>query len=150
MGWHRDVGQEPRDLTEEAELEFLLRPRTECRWELALVDDDALVLVPGSQRRYRTAREWEVMSDNKNESLPGERVIHLRAGQTIFWNGKMIHRSCHRPDSERLTIIGGWGVYQEDAPKKEIGRFEWMLTDEVRAGLPESIHLYYDRWKAQF
>lgn len=59
MGWHRDVGQEPRDLPEGAELEFLRRPRTECRWELA-------------------------------------------------------------------------------------------LADEVRAGLPESIHLYYDRWKAQY
>ena len=149
MGWHRDVGQEPRDLPEAAELEFLQSPRTECRWELALVDDECLALVPGSQSRYRTEREWDVMSNGKNESLPGEELIHLRAGQTIFWNGKIIHRSTTRPDRERLTLLGSWGVHVE-GPKKKIGRFAWMLTDEVRAGLPESIHHCYDRWKAQY
>lgn len=149
MGWHRDVGREPRDLPEDAELEFLRRPRSECRWELALVDSDCLAPVPGSQNRYRTEREWNLMSKGKNESLAGEEVIHLSAGQTIFWNGKIIHRSLTQPARERLTIVGAWDIYSE-GPKVEVGPFAWMLDDEVRAGLPQSIHFYYDRWKAQY
>ena len=147
MGWHRDIGGGERDLPEEAELEFLRHPRTECRWE-ALVEDDALALVPGSQHRYRTEQEWDVMRNGKNQHLPAEKEIHLRAGQTIFWNGKIIHRSTTQPDRERLTLIAGSSVHRRDDEKREIGRFGWMMHEEVRANLPESLHLYYDRWKA--
>ncbi len=47
-----------------------------------------------------------------------------------------------------VTLIAGWSVNSEDQPKRDIGQFEWMLAEEVRAGLPESIRVYYDHWKA--
>ena len=148
MGWHRDVGHEPRDLPEEAELEFLRRPRRECRWELALVDDVSLVIVPGSHLRYRTEREWEVMSNNLNESLPGELVVEFKAGHTIFWNGKVIHRSVQVPDTERLTLVSAFSIHQEDDAKTEVGRFSFMLEEGVRESLPKALLPYYDNWRS--
>ena len=148
LGWHRDVGSEGRDLSEEAELEFLRLPRDECRWELALVDDTSLELVPGSHLRYRTETEWDTMSGGRDEELRDERVVELRAGQTLFWNGKLIHRSRMRKDRERLTIAASWHCSSEEDPKQEAGRFRWMLADEVRSGLPALLHPYYDRWKS--
>lgn len=148
VAWHRDVGKEPRDLPEKGELEFLRQPRTECRWELALVDDCCLYVVPGSHLRYRTETEWDIMNSSRDAPLPDEVQIHLKAGHTLFWNGKLIHRAVHQKDSERLTLAVSWHKWSNTEPKQEIGRSAWMLAADVRAALPESLHPYYDRWKA--
>ena len=147
VAWHRDVGQEPRDLPEAEEVAFLRRPRMECRWELALVDDMSLSVVPGSQQRYRTEHEWDVMSNEIAASLPDEEVISLKAGETLFWNGKIIHRSCQMPEVERLTLIGVLTTHKPEAPKKDVGSLRWMLEPIVRENLPPKLHHYYDQWK---
>ena len=69
--WHRDDGLR-FDQAEEPELEFLRQPRKSCRWELALVDDTALGLVPGSHLRYRTPEEIEATKEALDKRLPGE------------------------------------------------------------------------------
>ena len=145
--WHRDDGL-VFDKDEATELAYLQEPRTECRWELALADDSALGVIPGSQKRYRTHREWEAMSNSRAEDLPGAETIHLRAGETVFWNGNIIHRACHRPDRERLTLVAAYKAYRADESPQDVGRFQFLLDDEVRAGLPTALHVYYDRWKS--
>ena len=131
------------------ELENLYQPREECRWELALVDDVALRLVPGSQYRHRTVRETEAIMNNLDVELPGQVVLELKAGQTFFGNGKIIHASQARKDRERLTLTGAYCQYSpEEKPQKVNGKIRWMLEDRVRDYLPEEMHLYYDRWRA--
>ncbi len=143
--WHSDdAGLLDRD--EEEHLKYLRRPRTYCRWEMAMVDDIALFLVPGSHRRYRTEREYEVMKNNIDERLPGDMGVDLKAGQTIFWNSDLLHRALHTPDCERLTICTSYHKHLGDEPKSDPGRCAFMLNDGTREFLPESLHLYYDRW----
>ena len=144
--WHRDDGLR-YDQEEEPELEYLRQPRNHCRWELALVDDIALGLVPGSHRRYRTPEEIETTKEALDKRLLGDMVVDLKAGETIFWNGDSLHRAVHQTDRERLTLSASFHChyFQE---KQDVGRNAWMLEEDVREWLPENLHFYYDRWKA--
>ncbi len=143
--WHRDDGL-VMDRSVKDELDYLRRPRTICRWELAMVDDIALSLVPGSQSRFRTETEFEAMKSGVDSRLPGDLIVDLKAGQTIFWNGNCLHRAKHEPDRERLTISASFKHYNKSEPKKDPGRCAFMLKDGARDFLPESLYCYYDRW----
>ncbi len=144
--WHRDDGLR-YDQDEEPEIEYLHRLRSGCRWELALVDDCALGLVPGSHRRYRTPEEIEAMKEGLDKRLPGDMVVELKAGETIFWNGDALHRAVHTADRERLTMSAYFPIFHWEEPQ-EAGRNAWLLDAGVREWLPESLHFYYDRWCA--
>ena len=150
-GWHRDFGAEERDGSYEVEMEILSRYRKNLlKWHTALVDDPCLWIVPGSQRRYRTEHEREVLITNKGiGNIPGARQIRLKRGQTIFWNGNTIHRGVMPAGmEERLTLCGCLVKHHADDPPETLDeRFRWRLADNVRAALPEKIQLYYDRWK---
>ena len=142
---HRDDGLR-YDQEEEPEIAYLRHPRTVCRWELALVDDRALSLVPGSHRRYRTPEEIETTKQGLDKGLPGDKVIELKAGETIFWNGDALHRAVHEPDRERLTLSASFRCFFFEE-QQDIGRNSWMLEDGMREWLPENLRFYYDRWK---
>ena len=150
-GWHRDFGAEERDSSYEVEMAILSRYRKNLlKWHTALVDDPCLWIVPGSQRRYRTDHEREVLISNKGVGdIPGAKQIKLKRGQTIFWNGNTIHRGAMPAGmEERLTLCGCLVKHQENDPPETLDeRFRWQLADNVRDTLPEQIQLYYDRWK---
>ena len=151
-GWHRDFGAEERDGSAEVEMEILSRYRKNLlKWHTALVDDPCLWIVPGSQRRYRTEQEREVLISNRGVGdIPGAKQIKLKRGQTIFWNGNTIHRGVMPAEmEERLTLCGCLVKHQADDPPETLDeRFRWRLADNVRETvLPEKIQLYYDRWK---
>ena len=119
------------------------------RWHLATVDDECLQLVPGSQRRYRTAHERDCLLESRQAHIPGQLAIKLKAGQTAFWSGDTIHRGVYRKDTERLTVAGSWAVHDADAEPRPVDeRLRWRLRDEVRANLPAAVLPYYDRWRA--
>ena len=148
-GWHRDFGQEERDGSREVELEILGRYRKNLvKWHLALVDDACLWLVPGSQRRYRTEQEREVLINNRKGDVPNAQQIVLQKGQTIFWTGNTIHRGLLSAGAtERLTLTGALVKHEEDQREVLDERFRWQLADNVRAGLPARMQSYYDRWR---
>jgi hypothetical protein len=149
FGWHRDIGKDARDGTEEVEMAVLNRPMVSLKWHLALVDDECLQLVPGSQRRYRTPFERECLLQTRNANIPRQKVIRLRAGQTCFWNGNTIHRGCMKKDVERLTLAGSWRKQTEnDKPEETDPRLRWMLEENVRGFLPNAMKPAYDRWRA--
>ena len=150
-GWHRDIGAEERDGSYGVEMEILSRYRKNLlKWHTALVDDPCLWIVPGSQRRYRTDHEREVLISNKGVGdIPEAKQIQLKRGQTIFWNGNTIHRGV-MPEGmeERLTLCGCLVKHQANDPLETLDeRFRWQLADNVRDALPERTRLYYDRWK---
>ena len=72
------------------------------------------------------------MSNSRAEDLPGAETIHLRAGETVFWNGNIIHRACHRAERERLTLIASYKAYRADEPPQDVGRFQFLLNDSGR------------------
>ena len=89
-GWHRDIGEEDRDGSYEEEMAALARNLTNhCKWSLALADDPYLLVMPGSHRRYRTDQERECLVDTKFADIPGQHVVELKKGQTLFWDGNI-------------------------------------------------------------
>lgn len=149
FGWHRDIGKEARDGTEEVEMAVLNRPKVSLKWHLALVDDRCLQLVPGSHRRYRTPFERECLLQARNANIPRQKTIELKAGQTCFWDGNTIHRGMLRRDAERITLAGSWRKQTDGDPMEETDpRLRWMLAENVRGFLPEGLRPMYDRWRA--
>lgn len=148
-GWHRDFGKNERDGTYEVEMEILNRPLASLKWHLALVDDSCLQLVPGSHRRYRTDEERDRLLKNRHADISTQAVMHLKAGQSIFWNGHTVHRGIYNKTPERLTLAGSWQKHDPDEePQETDGRVKWMLADNVREFLPERMRPAYDRWRA--
>src|SRR5262245_2444155 len=148
FGWHQDFFQNETDHTEEIELEILKRPMTRLTWHLALVDDASLMLVPGSHRRYRTAHESECLRHTRHTDIPGQQTIELKAGQTAFWSGSLIHRGIMKKGVERMTLSGMWQKYKEDdVPQQTDPRLKWLLAENLRGALPEAMRPLYDRWR---
>ena len=150
-GWHRDMSGRERDADEQQELELLGTHRKDFRkWHLALVDDPCLWVVPGSQRRSRTDLEREVLIDRRHDDLPEQLAIELKRGQTVFWNGNIIHRG-RAPErvDERLSLVAHLSRYRADELPGEVDERErWLLADNVRQALPEPMLVLYDRWLA--
>ena len=148
-GWHRDIGSDYREGSYEEEMAVLARNlQHHCKWTLALADDPYLLVMPGSHRRYRTDFERECLFSTKFVDIPGQHVVELKKGQTLFWDGNIIHRgrvleSC----TERLSLRAGLFKYQPNEGIHDLGsRFGWMRADNMRDAMPERLQLYYDRW----
>ena len=148
-GWHRDLAQAERDADEEEEMKLLRRPKRHLKWHLALVDDGFFSIVPGSQHRPRTAREREVLVDDRKADLPGQQPIELRRGQTLYWDTFSIHRGAVKTgDGERLTLTGGLSKYDPDAPKEKLNpAWNWRLRPGLRDSLLPTMQLWFDRWR---
>ena len=144
-GWHRDMGDWRRYGSEEVELAFLNQPMTSIKWHLALVDDACLMLVSGSHRRFRTANEEACMrlSDDyrqylsqdrppgqvpapEHPDIPGQKVIELKAGQTVFWTGNTIHRGGHEE---------GCGAHDAGRELAEVQRGRFPQRDRAKGAV---------------
>ena len=149
-GWHRDTGGRESDDSYEVEMEILARHRKNLvKWHMALVDDPCLWIVPGSQRRYRTEREREVLIDDRQGEIPGARQIELQRGQTIFWNSNSIHRGW-KPEGqgERATLMGALIDHRSEYDGAgEKGDHQWLLAANIRDSMPERTRRYYDNWR---
>ncbi len=149
-GWHRDVGRN-RNVSYRKEMEILTRPIEKLKWQLPLLDDTCLWVVPGSHRRYRTEEEWRVLVAERKLDISGQRRIVLRRGQCLFWNEYLIHRG-RQPDHlpKRVTLAASLQPYPLDGPLEEVDeRLRWRLAGNLREALPPLMQLYYDRWLAR-
>ena len=139
-GWHRDMSGQEREASDEEELELLGTHRKDFRkWHLALADDPCLWVVPGSHRRSRTDLEREVLIDRRHDDLPEQLAIEVKRGQTLFWNGNIIHRG-RSPEhlDERLSLVAHLSRYRTDELPGEVDdREKWLLADDVRGALPD-------------
>ncbi len=105
---------------------LLNKPKTNFRWQPALIDDPCLWLVPWSQSRYRTDEERD-----RHRDLPGMENVVLKRGQTLFWDGNTIYRGKLPPGGkERLVLAGGLCKYDPDEPKLDPdNRFQWRVAE---------------------
>lgn len=99
IAWHRDAI--PLETPEALEAELLKINHYGCQWNTALYDDSSLIVVPGSHSRPRTPEERKMIFENLNCVLPNQLVVHLKPGQTVFYNNNILHRAVYPLDSER-------------------------------------------------
>ncbi|KAL8843507.1 MAG: hypothetical protein Q9170_000011 [Blastenia crenularia] len=105
LRWHRD--DIPPDATAEEEEKRLQEPAWHAQWNLALYDDDSLLVVPGSHQRART--DEERTADPYEKSMPGQFVVSLKAGDVVFYENNVLHRGAYHSGKERMTLHGSMG-----------------------------------------
>lgn len=171
LGWHRDDVRP--DVSREEELERLEKaPVDGVQWNAALYDDDCLFVVPGTHTRIRTDEERKanleqplapvkVDNDDAGEGNdvkgidgnwaidpPSVLRVHLKAGQTIFYSQRILHRASYLPWRQRATLHGCYGkagAAGEGAEGGERARMilqhgvEWMKDPELERELPEDL-----------
>ncbi|CBX99671.1 hypothetical protein IAQ61_005078 [Plenodomus lingam] len=106
LRWHRD--DISATAIPEEELERLSKPSYHAQWNLALYDDESLVLVPGSHRRARTQTERN--ADPYESHLPNQITVRLKAGEVAFYNNNILHRGVYDSSKERMTLHGSIGT----------------------------------------
>ncbi|KAL8819522.1 MAG: hypothetical protein Q9223_002063 [Gallowayella weberi] len=105
LRWHRDDIPPSASLEEEGKR--LEEPAWHAQWNLALYDDDSLIVVPGSHRRART--EEERAAHPYEDEMPGQLVVELKAGDAVFYDNNILHRGVYRCAKERMTLHGSVG-----------------------------------------
>ena len=89
----------------------------------------------------------------KYSDLPNMLAVPLKAGQTIFWEGDLIHRGSMKPGVERCTLHCSMGVAGKPAPDRKPTacdkRMIWQTHTDVREALPrEWQKRAWDVWRA--
>lgn len=105
LTWHRD--DIPTSASPEEEIERLGNPAWHAQWNLALYDDESLIVVPGSHVRARTERERG--AGPLEEGLLGEIKVKMNAGDVVFYNNNILHRGRYTANKERMTLHGSMG-----------------------------------------
>ncbi|KAF8867275.1 phytanoyl-CoA dioxygenase family protein [Acephala macrosclerotiorum] len=105
LRWHRD--DIPATASAEEELERLREPAWHAQWNLALYDDESLIVVPGSHTRARTMIEREAGPFEKG--LPEEIKVRMKPGDVVFYNNNILHRGAYVSNKERMTLHGSMG-----------------------------------------
>ncbi len=105
LRWHRDDVAETADADEE--MERLKKPAWHAQWNLALYDDESLIVVPGSHCRARTDEERGI--DPFGKDMPGQKSVQLKAGDIVFYNNNILHRGVYDCGVKRMTLHGSMG-----------------------------------------
>lgn len=105
LRWHRD--DIPSSATAEEELERLAEPAWHAQWNMALYDDESLIVVPRSHKRARTDAERD-MGEYETEVVDEIRVA-MKAGDVVFYDNNILHRGKYESSKERATLHGSVG-----------------------------------------
>jgi len=114
--WHRDSGN-PGD-SGAKELEHLSKMQYGVQWNGALYEESCLRIVPGTHRRNITDAERDVLLNRKTDPMPGELIVKLRAGETVYYNANLLHRGVYPCSSHRETLHANLVSMQEPVPFK--------------------------------
>lgn len=113
MYWHRDEVFLPKDLPWDAAGFSAETPYSQIQWNLPLVDDEYLNIVPGSHRRYGGEPDAVAARSQREQSfipeMPGALTVRLAAGDGVVYHNTLIHgvrRPAHQP--QRRTLHWYW------------------------------------------
>lgn len=110
LRWHRD--DIPPQVSAVEEEDRLSARICHAQWNLALYDDESLVVVPGSHARARTHAERS--ADPFEDHMPGQAVVKMQAGDIVFYNNNILHRGVYSCRAERMTLHGSMGIVGMD------------------------------------
>ncbi|HTE18039.1 MAG TPA: phytanoyl-CoA dioxygenase family protein, partial [Armatimonadota bacterium] len=100
--WHRDsqylLPQDP-----ERQVAVVTAAAWSVQWNVALYEDDALWVVPGSGGRWNTPDEESIIT-GAERPMPGAVAVRLRPGEGVAYTPFMIHRGLYRPHPPRATL----------------------------------------------
>ncbi|KEY63988.1 hypothetical protein S7711_07985 [Stachybotrys chartarum IBT 7711] len=111
LRWHRD--DIPAEAGPDEEMQRLAHPAWHAQYNLALWEDESLVLVPGSHKRART--ETERAAGPLEANLPGQLAVKLKPGDIAFYDNNILHRGVYDSRRERMTLHGSVGHVAGDA-----------------------------------
>ncbi|KAH7319782.1 phytanoyl-CoA dioxygenase [Stachybotrys elegans] len=112
LRWHRD--DIPADAAAEEEAARLAEPAWHAQYNLALWEDESLVLVPGSHRRPRTEAE---RTAGPFDTLADQLVVRLGPGDVAFYDNNIVHRGVYDATKERMTLHGSVGHVGGDSAR---------------------------------
>jgi hypothetical protein len=132
LRWHRD--DIPNTASVEEEESRLCRDVDELRnyahaqWNIALYDDECLVIIPGSHRRART--ETERAAAPYEPTLPNMKAVKLKAGEAVFYDHNILHRGVYPGGTQRTTLHGTVGMVGTEKERARVilqhGPGEWV------------------------
>jgi ectoine hydroxylase-related dioxygenase (phytanoyl-CoA dioxygenase family) len=131
LAWHRD--EISPETPQDQEVELLKTPQFGTQWNTALYDDECLLVVPGSHCRPRTEEERRVTLEDPRGHISSEKVVRLKAGETVFYDHNILHRAVYPTEPVRLTLHACMGTIQagvERAKNVLQHKMEWVR--EVR------------------
>lgn len=110
LDWHRDTIKPEVTPEQEAE-ELLENPFAGAQFNLALTNDDCLIVVPGSHKRVRTQEERDKTVDEsrRKEHITDQITVNLKPGDIVFYNNNVLHRASYSSKNKRLTLHGSYG-----------------------------------------
>lgn len=110
LDWHRDTIKPEVTPEQEAE-ELLENPFAGAQFNLALTDDNCLIVVPGSHKRVRTQEERNKTVDEsrRKEHITDQITVNLKPGDIVFYNNNILHRASYSSKNKRLTLHGSYG-----------------------------------------
>lgn len=110
LDWHRDTIKPEVTPEQEAE-ELLENPFAGAQFNLALTDDNCLIVVPGSHKRVRTQEERDKTVDEsrRKEHITDQITVNLKPGDIVFYNNNILHRASYSSKNKRLTLHGSYG-----------------------------------------
>ncbi|ODV95715.1 hypothetical protein PACTADRAFT_50397 [Pachysolen tannophilus NRRL Y-2460] len=130
LDWHRDTIKP--EVSEEEEAELLLKDQYDgAQFNLALLEDNCLIVVPKSHNRIRTPEERKkTTNDNRKEFIQGQITVELAPGDLVFYNNNILHRAAYSSKNLRITLHGSYGrVNHGDSRAKGIlqhGIADWL------------------------
>jgi alpha-ketoglutarate-dependent taurine dioxygenase len=130
LDWHRDTIK-PEVTPEEEADQLLLDPYAGTQFNLALTNDDCLIVVPASHNRIRTEKERETTINDKTGHIDGQIFVHLSPGDIVFYNNNILHRAKYSSKNVRLTLHGSYGSVEHGK-----SRAKGILQHGVATWLP--------------
>jgi hypothetical protein len=154
--WHRDSQfLQPDEASELASIRAQAGgPGDALQFQIALVANDDLELVPGSHLRWDTAEEYAIRRadggiHSLSNAMPGALRIALAAGDGVIFNPMGLHRGRYHADKPRRTFMCTYT--RTSAPMRDgFSRQPWFLEPGYLAGLAEDPRAFYRRFAAVY
>ncbi|KAK6463711.1 hypothetical protein DFJ63DRAFT_127056 [Scheffersomyces coipomensis] len=109
LDWHRDTIKPEVDAEEEAKA-LLENPYAGTQFNLALTEDDCLIVIPRSHNRIRTEEEKaKSIAEDRQQHITGEIRVPLHPGDIVFYNNNILHRGQYSSANVRITLHGSYG-----------------------------------------
>ena len=136
LRWHRDDILDTATIAEEeARLcrdSNQMRDYAHAQWNIALYDDECLVVVPGSHRRARTEAERAAAPNAPH--LPDMKVVELKAGSAVFYDHNILHRGVYAGGKKRATLHGAVGMLGTEQERARVilqhGVGDWIRRSD--------------------